>query len=256
MDTRRDTPAGEGGIPRRAGFPDTRWSLVSDVRNADTEFRDRALAELCRIYWFPLYAFARAKGCDPSLAEDLTQDLFLKLIARDSFEAARPERGRLRNYLLTAMNRTMANDARRRSAAKRRAEHGALSIERDAAEERLAATVVAPGTNPEEEFDRRWIEAVLAEVERRLGREYDAKGSATTFEKLQPFLLPGGDPGSYDGVATELGMSVGAVKVAVFRMRKRFRSLLRAEIAETVNGDESVDDELRHLLQVLARTSR
>jgi RNA polymerase sigma-70 factor (ECF subfamily) len=246
---RSDEAGAQRSDPR---FPDTRWSLISHVKSGETEERDRALSELCRIYWFPLYAFARGKGCDPRLSEDLTQDLFARLLSNNSFEAARKDRGRLRNYLLTAMNRTMANDARKRSALKRAPEGCMISIERDRAEEWLAPGPGAGGFSPEEEFDRRWAQALLQEVESRLKSEYENSGNGPLFGVLSRFLLPGVAEDGYDEVAEELGMKTGAVKVAVFRMRKRFKALLRSEIFHTVTEHTSVEDELHHLYAALA----
>ena len=247
--------ANGGGRPQSNDprFPDTRWTLISDVNSGHAESRDRALSELCRVYWFPLYAFARGKGCDPALSEDLTQDLFARLLTNHSFESARKDRGRLRNFLLTAMNRTMANDARRRSALKRIPESCAVSIERNAAEERLEPGLASAELTPEEEFDRRWAQALLKEVERQLRAEFESKGQEKQFNVLSAYLLPGAVEGGYERPAAELEMSTGAVKVAVFRLRKRFKALLRAEILQTVTEHSSVEDELAHLFAALSK---
>ncbi len=231
-------------------FPDTRWSLVSELRRGG-DARERALSDLCRVYWFPIYAFARGKGCDQHLAEDLTQDLFAKFLSHDSFAAADPGRGKMRTFLLTAMSRLMASDARRRGVAKRAPERTAISIERDLAEEMLQSG--AAELSPEEDFDRRWGEAILREVESKLAGEHERRGKAAQFAALKPYLLPGAGDEGYAGEAASLGMSEGAVKVAVFRLRQRFRTLMREEVEQTLTAEEDVDDELRHLYAALAR---
>jgi RNA polymerase sigma-70 factor (ECF subfamily) len=237
----------KGGAPR---FPDTRWSLVSDVQHGGAA-RERALADLCRVYWFPIYAFARARGCDSHMAEDLTQDLFLKFLSHDSFAAANRERGRMRTFLLTSMSRLMASDARRRTMAKRNPERTAISIERDLAEGMLGAE--SGSLSPEDDFDRRWAEAILREVEKRLAEEHATRGKSEQFEALKPYLLPGAGDEGYPGIAERLGISDGALKVAVFRLRQRFKTLIREEVEQTVTASEDADEELRHLYASLAK---
>jgi RNA polymerase sigma-70 factor (ECF subfamily) len=234
-------------------FPDTRWSLISGARAADDEARERALSELCRLYWFPVYAFARSRGCSPHQAEDLTQDLFLKFLSNDSFRSATREKGKLRTYLLTAMTNVMANDARRSNAAKRAPEKLAVPIERESAEGRLAREGAWTRTvTPDQQFDRRWAEAVLRQVERRIELEQEKAGKGELFEALKRFLAGTGGGADYAQVAGALGMSEGAVKVAVHRLRKRFKLVLRDEIAQTVADPDEVDEELRHLYAALS----
>jgi RNA polymerase sigma factor (sigma-70 family) len=235
-------------------FPDTRWSLISAVRDGNSHMRERALADLCRIYWIPIYAFARRRGCDIPLAEDLTQDLFVKFLSRNSFEGAKRDLGRLRTYLLTSMTRLMASDACRNSAKKRNPQEQPLSIERDFAEGIISATP-AGSAQPEEDFDRHWAQAMLREVESRLEKEYSARSNQAQFNVLKKYLLAIPRQGGYGECATDLGISEGAIKVAVFRMRKRFKALLRDEVAQTVTDHESVEDELKHLQSSLAAVS-
>jgi RNA polymerase sigma factor (sigma-70 family) len=239
--------SGGGGLPR---FPDTRWSLVSDVQHGG-EARERALADLCRIYWFPIYAFARRRGCNKNLAEDLTQDLFLKFLKHDSFASADRDRGRMRTFLLTSMSRLMASDARRRAVSKRAPEMAALSFERDLAEGMLGAQT--SDLSPEEDFDRRWAEAILREVEQRLAAEHAARAKSEQFEVLKTYLLPTSGDDGYPGVAARLGLSEGAVNVAVFRLRQRFRALMREEVEQTLGDAEDTDEELRHLYAAMGR---
>jgi len=238
----------EGRDPR---FPDTRWSLVSDIRKGSEGERERALSDLCRIYWFPIYAFARSKGCEVHLAEDLTQELFLKFVSRESFANADKSRGRMRTYLLTTLNNLIVDNIRRRTVAKRSPGNSAVSIERDIAEGMLADRRKSHA--PEEEFDRHWAEAILREVELRLAAEFTARGKGDQFHALKPFLLPTSSEDGYAEIAEELEMAEGTVKVAVFRLRKRFKTLMREEIENTITEGENADDELRYLYSALAR---
>ena len=247
MEDEPESASASAGSPR---FPDTRWSLVSDVRHGG-EVRERALADLCRVYWFPIYAFARGRGCDSHLAEDLTQELFMKFLKHDSFAAADRSRGRMRTFLLTSMSRLMASDARRRTASKRAPELKALSIERDLAEEMLSGRT--SNLTPEEDFDRTWAEAILREVEKRLEAEHAARGKSEQFAVLKTYLLPISGNEGYPGVAERLDMSEGAVNVAIFRLRKRFQQLMRKEVEQTLSDVEDTDEELRHLYSALGR---
>ena len=239
-----------GGSPASPRFPDTRWSLVSDVKRGG-DARERALADLCRVYWFPIYAFARGKGCDSHLAEDLTQELFVKFLSHDSFADANPDLGKMRTFLLTSMSRLMASDARRRTMAKRAPERSAISIERDLAEHMLGGD--SHSLSPEDDFDRRWAEAILREVEKRLAEEHAARDKSEQFDVLKPYLLPGAGDDGYPGIAEQLGISDGALKVAVFRLRQRFKTLIREEVEQTVTASEDADEELRHLYASLAK---
>lgn len=244
---------GEGSLRRDVRFPDTRWSLISGARATDDQARERALSELCRLYWFPVYAFARSRGCSPHQAEDLTQDLFVKFLSNDSFRNASKEKGKLRSYLLTAMANVMANEARRAGAAKRAPERFAVPIERDSAEVRLAREGAwTTSATPDQQFDRRWAEELLRQVERRIEREQEETGKGEQFQALKQFIAGGGGGAGYAEAALRLGMSEGAVKVAVHRLRKRFKIVLRDEIAQTVAGPDEVDEELRHLYAALA----
>lgn len=251
MEEPPERPAGDPA-PASPRFPDTRWSLVSDVKRGG-DARERALADLCRVYWFPIYAFARGKGCDSHLAEDLTQELFVKFLSHDSFADADPQRGKMRTYLLTSMSRLMASDARRRTMAKRAPERTAISIERDLAEHMLGGDSHSQSLSPEDDFDRRWAEAILREVEKRLAEEHAARGKAEQFDLLKPYLLPGAGDGGYPGIAEKLGLSDGALKVAMFRLRQRFKTLVREEVEQTVTASEDADEELRHLYASLAK---
>jgi len=241
------------GARRESRFPETRWSLISSARATDDGTRQRAISELCRLYWYPVYGFARSRGCSPHQAEDMTQELFLKFLRQESFGGADRDKGRLRTYLLTSMSRVLANEARRVSAAKRGPEQFAVPIERDGAEMRLEreSAWIAVAT-PAQQFDRRWAEAILREVEVRLAREHETAGKGELFAALKQYIPGDGGAKSYAETAMALGMSEGAVKVAVHRLRKRFKMVLRDEIEQTVADPSMVDEELRDLRAALA----
>lgn len=232
-------------------FPLTRWDLVAEVNLGDSSVRERATAELCRIYWYPVYAFVRRKGHSPHDAEDVTQELFARLIGQKSFGMACREKGKLRTYLLTAATRLLTERWRRERADKRGGRAVILSIEAELAEGRYASE---PQTteSPESVFDRRWAYALLGEVEKQLAEEYLRKGKGALFEHLKPGLSgQGGTELSYAEIAGLLEMSVANVKVQMLRLRGRFRDLVRQEVAGTVASEVDVDVELQHLLAAL-----
>lgn len=232
------------GDPPRASFATTRWSVVLAAGGADTAAARDALATLCATYWYPLYAYARRRGADRHASEDLTQGFFAMLLARGSVAAADPERGRFRAFLLTAFQRFATNERERAAAQKRGGSAPALSIDFDQGESRFTNEPSHEMT-PEREFERRFALALLARVLDRVRAE--RPGDAD----LLPYVGGAGDARPYAEIAAARGASEGAVKVAVHRLRARYRECLRAEIRETVAQDADVDDEIRHLLEVV-----
>lgn len=232
-------------------FTTTHWSLVLAAGDYDSEVARDALARLCTAYWVPVFAFVRRQGYPVEDAQDLTQAFFARVLEKNDFAAADRSRGRFRTFLLTACQHFLSNERDRERALKRGGGSVPLSIDAATAEARYASAMAHEET-PERLYERQWAMALLASVLRELGGEFAASGSERLFERLSPFLTfdAGGDP--YASVAEELGMTVGAVKVAVHRLRKRYRNLLRARVADTVAAKEEVDDEIRHLLQSLA----
>ena len=225
-------------------FATTRWSLVLAAGAGGS----RALAELCRAYWFPLYAFTRRLGHGPHDAEDFTQGFFADLLARDALAGVAAERGRFRSFLLASLKNFLADQRDRARAQKRGGGAPVISFDAVAAEERYALEPAGDGA-PELLFDRAWA---LAVVERALGRVGDEYSDQTAvFEALRPLLTGGGAQSSYAEIGTALGLQEGAVKVAVHRLRKRYAQALRAEIAETLLDPSEAEAELRHLLAVL-----
>lgn len=233
-----------------AGFEATRWSVVL-AAGRDDGAQAAALDHLCRTYWYPLYAFVRRQGRSADDAQDLTQAFFARLIAKRDLAAADPARGRFRSFLLAAMKHFLANEWDKARALKRGGGAHVTSLDAGDAETRYLREPADPAT-PERIFERRWALTLLDEVLHRLRAEHEARGQRVLFEELKDTLAGGGGADGHAATAGRLCMSEGAVKVAAHRLRRRYRDLLRAEIAATVNDPRDVDDELRHLFAVLS----
>jgi len=203
-----------------------------------------ALSKLCELYWDPLYAFVRRQGLSADDAKDLTQGFFTRLLEKNDLAVADPSRGRFRAWLLTAARHYLANEWDRERAKKRGGAQLRLPLE-DA--EAFFSRKHCHGLTPERAYDRRWAEMLLQRVLETLGEEYRLADKESRFDKLKGTLTR--DEGdSYASIAAELGMEVGAVRIAAFRLRERFKELLHEEILHTVEKPEDVDDELRFLL--------
>jgi RNA polymerase sigma-70 factor (ECF subfamily) len=236
---------------RRPAFVTTHWSVVLAAGHGDAAHARAALGELCQTYWYPLYVYARRRGYAPHDAQDLTQTFFVRLLERHSLASADPGRGRFRSFLLTAMKHFLATEWEKARAQKRGGGNTVLSLDLAAAEQRYDLEP-ADDSTPEKIFDKQWAIALLDEVVNRLEEEYRQKGKAVLFAALKNTLTGSGESQPYAALATRLGMSEGAAKVAVHRLRRRYRELVRAEIANTVVSPEEVEEEMRHLLQALA----
>lgn len=235
-------------------FPNTRWTLVEEISGGG-EAAERAMEELCAIYWQPVYAYARGSGLGPEDAEDLTQGFFHQLIGRESLAKADAARGRLRCYLLHALKHFRIDQHRRSAADKRGGGLAPISIDAADAERRLAGEL-AHHDDPERLFERRWALTLLDEAFARLEQEYVRAGKAALYEALRPVLVDGPDPeATYAVLGAELGMTEGAVQVSSHRLRKRFRRTLESVIAETVESPDRIDEELRHVLSALVGAS-
>jgi RNA polymerase sigma factor (sigma-70 family) len=208
------------------------------------------MAELCGIYWYPLYAFARRRGHDQHEAEDLTQEFFARLLAKDYLADVDREKGKFRAFLLAAMKHFLANQWDHSQALKRGGGKRIVPLDAPTAENRYRRE---PSHNltPEKLFERQWALSVLDQVLVRLQAQFDAEGHQAVFAGLKRFLTAGRESVHYADVAGELGMTEGAVKVAVHRMRRRYRQLLRDEVAQTVASPEEIDDEIQYLLSCL-----
>lgn len=232
-----------------ARFATTRWSLVLAARDEETADARSAFADLFAIYWDPLYAFLRRRGCDVEEARDVAQAYFTSVLEKGTLGSVDPSRGRFRSFLLVSARHFLADEIGRRNAKKRGGGARDLSLETEEAERGYRALAV-DDTTPEAVFERRWAQTVVARALDRLRREHEDRGGGDRFRRLSPFLVEGGE-GGYREVAEALGTTEGAVKTSVHRMRQRFGALLRAEVAETVRDEADVEDELRCLLRAL-----
>ncbi len=227
----------------------TRWSLV--VAAADAEHVDAkpALAELCQAYWAPLYEFARRRGHNPADAADLTQGFFAELLDKNFLRAVDQDRGRFRTFLLTAFQRYSCNDFDRQQTQKRGGGIQFTSLDAEQSESRLQSQIAETMT-AEAIFERRWAMTLLSRVLDLLRQEMSDRGRMDVFETCRDCLV--GEPSqSYGTIAVSLGMTESAVKVAVHRMRQRYRDLLLQEVSQTLTSADDLDDELRHLLKVV-----
>jgi RNA polymerase sigma factor (sigma-70 family) len=246
--TTSDSPS-----PARTGqadFQTTHWSLVAAAGQDDSAAR-QALAELCERYWYPLYAYVRRRTPDVHEAQDLTQAFFAHLLDRKAVAVADRERGRFRSFLLASLRNFLANEHERAAAAKRGGGRPVVSLDFDEGESRLKLEPVDELT-PERLFERQWTLTLLDDVVRRLEAELTSAGKGDQFRVLKPFLAGPSNDQPYGSAAAELGMTEEAVRQAVHRLRKRYRELLRAAVAETLDASEDVDDEIQRLIASLS----
>lgn len=241
---------GQFADAERTGFPTTRWSQVAAAAVNRSPDERAALAELCEAYWFPLYAFARRQGQTASDAQDLTQGFFLRLIESGDLAAVDRAKGRFRSFLLAALRNYLINEWDKQRAAKRGGDLVRRSLDFVSAEERLASDAHG-NRSPEAAFDREWALAVLARARLQLEEEQEGESKRRLFAELAPLFTDGQAETSYRAAAERLGMKETAVKVAAFRLRQRFREILREQIARTVACDEQIDDEIRDLFNAL-----
>ena len=229
-------------------FPTTHWSVVISASAGSESQAHAALEMLCRQYWYPLYAFARRNGRPHHEAEDCTQEFLARLLATEGIARARPEIGRFRSFLLTALRNFLTNEWQRTQAAKRGGGQTPLPLDFEVAGERFAHEPPDPGLTPEQEFDRSWalglIEGTLAE----LRTEYEKSGRGPLFAALVPLIWGKHSAEPLASHATRLGVNVHAFTVALQRLRRRLGDRLRARVAETVADSADIDAELRHLI--------
>jgi RNA polymerase sigma-70 factor (ECF subfamily) len=231
-------------------FATTRWSVVVAARDGDASQAQAALADLCRAYWYPLYAFIRHQGHPADRAQDLTQEFFARLLEKDFLGDVDREKGKFRSFLLAACKHFLANEHDRERALKRGGGRQSFSIDFRDADGRYVHEP-AHGETPEREFERRWALALLDRVLVRLRGEYEAGGKGRLFGLLKARLTGDAGGAPYARVAAELGLSEGAVKVHVHRLRERYRELLREEIVQTLDDPTQVEDEIRALFAAL-----
>lgn len=239
-----------------AAFAPTRWTLVLRARGSAPEAQ-RALGELCEAYWQPVFRFLRREGRDDDSARELTQEFFARLLAKPAFGGVEPGRGRFRAYLLGAVKHFLAGERDRANAAKRGGGQAPLSLDAQSGTDTASELSVPDpsGLAPDAFFDRQWAVTTVDRAVAALAAEAEAGGRSAQFAALKPWLLGELPALSQAETARELGLSEGAVKVAVHRLRKRFRELVKAEIVQTVSDPDQIQDELRYLIEVLAQPS-
>jgi RNA polymerase sigma factor (sigma-70 family) len=233
-----------------ARFPTTQWSRVISAGDPDAPQAKESLAELCRSYWYPLYAYIRRRGYDPDQAKDLTQDFFARILEKGLFAEADPDRGRFRSFLRTVCAHFLANQRDWEQARKRGGGRTILPIDASLAEGQYTREL-ADSLTPERIFDRSWALTLLGLVLDQLGREYDEAGKKATFEVLRGMLAGDTEESSYAAVGARLGMTEGAARVAAHRLRRRYGELLRREIAATLANPDEIDDEIRDLFAAI-----
>ena len=235
-------------------FAPTRWTLVLRARGGSAESR-HALSELCESYYAPVLAFIRREGRDEDTARELTQEFFSRLLAQPSFAGVEPGRGRFRSYLLGAVKHFLVEERRRANAAKRGGGQEPVSIEANTNTDTNSELQIPDpaAAVPDAFFDRHWATALVDRAVTALGAEAAAEGKDGQFVVLKPWLLGEVPSLSQADAARQLGLSEGAVKVAVHRLRKRFREVVKAEIAQTVPSPGEVQGELRYLVEVLSQ---
>jgi len=231
-------------------FATTQWSLVAAAGSRESGEARAALEDLCRAYWYPVYAFIRRRGHQPADATDLTQEFFARLIEKDYLDSADQQRGRFRTFLLTAVTRFLANERERAAAQKRGGGTRPLSLSVEDGETRYQLEPT-DRWSPERLFDRRWALTILDQTLTKLRAEQEGAGKGSLFDVLKVYLTGETGVPTLRQSADRLDMTEGSVKVAVHRLRQKYRELLRHEIGQTVAEDGQVEDELRLLLSAL-----
>jgi RNA polymerase sigma-70 factor (ECF subfamily) len=231
-------------------FVTTHWSVVLSAKEGLTEEADAALEQLCRAYWWPLYAFIRRRGYGAHDAQDLTQEFFARLLSKDFLRTVDRAKGRFRSFLLAALEHFLANEWRNAHTQKRGGEFAFVSTDADAEQHYLQ--LPASGLSPEQLFEQQWAMTLLNQTVLRLQEEFVTAGKKTQFEQIKIFLTGEKQAASYAELAVKLAMTEAALKMAVSRMRQRYGELLRREIANTVSGPEEIEEELRALFTALS----
>jgi RNA polymerase sigma factor (sigma-70 family) len=232
-------------------FATTHWSVVLAASDGDSPAATEALERLCRTYWYPLYAFLRRKGYPPSDAEDLVQGFLLQVVAGRGLKDVEQGHGRFRSYLLGALRHFLANEWDKARAEKRGGGVALLSLEELGPENRYSRDL-ADDSTPETLYERTWAATVLERVHRWLRREYRDNGKENRFDIFEGYLMSESKGLTYAEAGARLGIAEGTVKAEVHRLRKRYRSLLRAEIAHTVKSPEDISEEIRLLIAAIS----
>jgi RNA polymerase sigma-70 factor (ECF subfamily) len=237
--------------PGQSSFATTHWSVVLAAGNQSSPDYTRALSTLCRTYWYPLYVYLRRWGCDREQAEDYTQGFFAGLLERQGIGKADPKQGKFRSFLLASLKNFLADEWDRSQAQKRGGERKVFSLDIEDGETRYSREPV-DDLSPEKLFERYWALEVLKQAMARLKAEYGTANKIELFNYLKTYLTAGQDSIPYRDAADRLNMTEGAVRVAVHRLRQRYRELVRQEIAQTVTSPDQVDEEINELFAALA----
>lgn len=245
-------PSGQHAVAHNGRFPDTQWSLIAAAGDSHHPHVRDAMEDLCRLYWYPVYAFIRRGGADTHTAEDRTQGFFSHLLEKKTWRSADPERGRFRSFLLGALKRYALDERDRAMALKRGGGQEILPLDLSGFEQRYQLEARTEDS-PERTFARRWALETLDRALAQLWREQERSPAPERSRRLATCLTGNGDTPSSRELAVELGMTESAVRVAIHRMRKHFGTILRSEVARTVSDPGSVDDELRYLFSCLGR---
>ena len=240
-------------LTRQEWFATTHWSVVMAAKQGDSSQAEIALERLCRAYWRPLYAYVRRDGHDVTEAQDLTQDFFARLLARDYLQHLRHQEGKFRSFLLVYLKNFLSEQRRKVGAQKRGGGCVFISLNDPMGEDGFLLEPVDELT-PDQVFERRWAQAVMQTALDRLREEYTARGQTKLFETLQDYQPREQGGRSYAQLGDEFAMTEAAVKSSVQRMRQRHRELLREEIAQTVTRPDESEEELRHFRAVLGQT--
>lgn len=236
---------------RATAFATTHWSVVLAAGHQESSQAAEALDKLCRSYWYPLYACVRREGFGPEDSQDLTQEFFARLLARDYVARADPHRGKFRSFLLTGLKHFLSDERDKARRLKRGGGAQVISFDAQVAEDRYHLEPVDHLT-PERVFERNWATTLLERVAARLRDEYVASGRAELHEQLTEFRLDAPEQRPYAEVAARVGVSESAVKSAIHRLRQRHHQLVREEITQTLADPAAADEEIRYLLGVMA----
>lgn len=236
----------------RSPFPTTHWSLVKRVQRGTADDARRALEDICKGYWYPIYSYLRRSGLAPADAEDLTQDFFQRVIEEKSILAANEARGRLRSFLLGVLKRLLSDHFRAQGREKRGGGRQIVSIDEADAEGRYIREP-ADLNSPDALYDRAWAEGVLIAAMEKLRDEFVKADDLPLFDRLKEFLPLGDNATPYKKVAALTGLTDGAVRLQVHRMRKRYAKLIEEEIARTVEDEADIQAEREHLLNVMGQ---
>lgn len=234
-----------------ARFKTTHWSVVLAARRSSSPDYKKALAALCEAYWYPIYAYLRRHGYSVYDAEDHTQGFFTALIEKQGLRQVDPQQGRFRSYLLGALKHYL-NDAKDRAEALKRGGGFTIASLDNTEAENLLNQAAATGLSPEQLFDRSWALTLLQRAIRRLEEEFAAGENQKVMKQLMGYLAPAGDTTLYREAAEQLNMTEAAIKAAVYRLRRRYRILLKDEIARTVSTDTQVEEEIHFLFSALS----